>query len=444
MNKLKKILIGVVYITTLIVLVTVGIRVRETERIFLQEDRLAHPLNPSRGFYVQMDSQDTDRLLKYQGEVRLCLLAFDLYEFRDKEISPEKLQELEAFLQELKRHNMKCIMRVAYGFEREEVNDAESLDLVEIHVRQITKVINDYTDQIYCVQAGFFGPWGEWNSSIYLEDESEAIKNRNWLLGLLLNSYAEEIVIDVRRPRFLRDAMLAGLDMSRLGLHNDALLASESDMGTYDDESYARADELRWMTENILVECNGGEMPKVSEYTVSDNVIKEFSAMKLSYLNLKYNEEVYAQWQNEEIEEQNALSYIAKRLGYRYYVSEMSYPKNCYRDIRSIFQRLEVVIKNAGFAPIGERYVWEWVVEDVEGKKHIEEMEPPLISEKGQAYILEIQRLKDIEIKRIGIRVSERNDSEKKSCNCVEFVNQENVYEEGVNYLWEFDNWMKW
>ena len=438
MNKIKKIFVGVVLWTTLLVFVINAIQVMQKETVSMYADEAADPQNPSRGYYVQMDSKDPDRLEKYGELVRLCLLAYDLYEFRDREISADKLKELEIFLQEAKKQNIKCIFRAAYGFDREEVNDAQTKELIEKHIRQIAEILNVYKEQIYCVQAGFFGPWGEWHSSIYLEEDKEAKLNRNWLLEQLLTNLDDELVINVRRPRFLRDALNAGLDKERLGLHNDALLSTDSDMGTYDDEAYGREEELEWMADNLLTVCNGGEMPQTSRYTDSKNTLKEFGQMQVSYLNLKYNTEVYEQWQEEKLEGQNAFSYISKRLGYRYYISEVTYPKNWYQDIRSLFQILEVEVVNEGFADIGESYVWEWVIEDDGGELHFFEVEEPVMTEKGQRLILELHKVQDISIERIGIRISERYDVEKKACNCVEFVGEKNDFEGGINYFYEF------
>lgn len=398
--------------------------------------------NPDRGFYVQIKSSKKEKIKKYAGNVRIVLLEFDLYEYRNETIPDSKLCELEDFLKEAKEQNVKCIFRAAYGFDREESNDADSLERIREHISQISPILNCYKEQIICVQAGFFGPWGEWHSSRYLEKDEEAAKNRCWLLQELLGQLDKDIIIDVRRPRFIREAIDAGLPLERIGFHNDGLLGSKSDYGTYDDESFTREEEMEWLRDNLVTGINGGEMPGVNEYSQIERAIDEFPKLKLSYLNLKYNEEVYELWKNQTVNGENAFEYIAKHLGYRFYVSELKYPMKLKNGILGWNRNIEITLVNDGFAPIGSDYVLEWVVEDYSGHKYYFDNDVVLSKLDNNSSVvikLPITYIKDIPIKRIGIRISDIRDTEKEEVNCVELVNDEFSYEKGVNYFLQAD-----
>lgn len=438
MNRKKSVFKPVVFIAAGLFLIIV------INSLYIKNETLQYKIghksvnNPDRGFYVQVKSDHKEKIEKYQDNVRIVLVTLDLYEYRNAKIPDEKLQELEKFLEEAKEHHIKCIFRAAYGFHREESNDADSLERIEEHIQQIAMVLNSNKDQIICVQAGFFGPWGEWHSSKYLEKEETARQNRCWLLQELLEQLDGEIVIDVRRPRFIREAVDAGLPLERIGYHNDGLLGSESDLGTYDDKEYSRAEEMQWLKENLLTGFNGGEMPGVNEYSQAERALEEFPKMKLTYLNLKYNEEVYELWNNQTVNGKNAFDYIVDHLGYRFYISEVKYPVKLKGGILGWNRKIEITLNNEGFAPIGKNYSLEWVVEDINGQKHIFEESSSLSQLESNESIrieLPIKQIKDIPMHRIGIRISSVDDKEKESDNCVELVNDEFCYEQGINYF---------
>lgn len=416
------------------------LRVKEEAKLYEAGNKL--PDNPDRGFYIQVDVSEKEKIKRYEKQVRLFLLAFDLYEYRNQEIPQEKLEELISFLKEAKQQKVKCIFRAAYGFERQESNDADSRERIHKHIRRIAPILNQYKNQICCVQAGFFGPWGEWHSSKYLEDEETGRKNRNWLLQELLEQLAQEIVIDVRRPRYIRDGWQFGLAKERIGFHNDGLLGSESDLGTYDALQYNRQEEIEWMEQNLKTGLNGGEMPTVNEYSRAERALEEFPKLKISYLNLKYNEEVYEQWKKQTVGEENAFDYIAGHLGYRFFISKVQYPVNVKKGILGRNRQIEIVLRNEGFAPIGRNYELEWVVEDDSGKVHyFKESEFLQAVEAGESVSigLEAKILKKIQAQKIGVRIFRTDDEEKYSENCVELVNDEFIYQGGVNYIFSVD-----
>lgn len=398
----------------------------------LRADSGKDPRNPSRGFYIQIDSGHPERLQEYHQELRLCLLAYDIYDFRDRPIEDEKLQELEIFLEEAEKQNMKCIFRAAYGFQREECNDADSWELLCTHVRQIAPILNRHQKEIYCLQAGFLGPWGEWHSSKYLEGP-DAADYRRELTSLLLKETVPEISIDLRRPRFLREL---GFSDPRLGFHNDGLLASSTDLGTYDDPAYDRSRELQWMQENLSCSHNGGEMPAVNAFSEPENAMKELSSMHLSYLNRFYNQEVLEDWDKKLLNGQNALSCLSRHLGYRFHVSSLELPARPRRGIWGLGQTVALTLKNEGFAPIDSRYRLEVILEDLEGLPILYgSLEDLPKSGRELAVRIPVSDLYELKAQRIGLRICEKEDPIKLPQNCVELVNEDLRWEKGINYI---------
>ena len=430
MNKVLRVLILLLISAGVSLALIYLLNIMQVERIRLRADSGKNPRNPSRGFYIQIPSHSPERLADCREEMSLCLLAYDLYDCRSRPIGEEKLLELEAFLEEAERQNMKCIFRAAYGVEKQECHDADSWELLTGHVKQIAPILNRHADEIYCVQAGFLGPWGEWHSSRYLSEENGP-ENRRQLTALLLETLDPELTIDLRRPRFIREL---GASNARLGFHNDGLLASSSDLGTYDDPDYSRQHELQWLSDHVTVPQNGGEMPKVTEFTQAENALKEFSSMHLSYLNSLYNREVLDSWAQQTVQGQSALTYLSQRLGYRYYVSSLEVPEKLRSGIFSLGQGITLTLENEGFAPIDSRYSLEVILEDADGNISVCKSLPRLDPKQPELFI-PASALNQADAKRVGLRISERKDSEKLPRNCAALVNEGISFQNGINYL---------
>lgn len=393
--------------------------------------------NPARGFYQQIKTEDIWQLSEVKkDQIRLVLAAFDIIAYRECRIPEEKLKELDDFLTELQKLGLQAIFRAAYGFSPAECNDADSMDRIQEHILQIASILNKHKEVIYCVQAGFLGTWGEWHNSIFLEGktEEEQIENRNNILKMLLEKLDASIIINVRRPRFIRDARRAGLDTSRVGYHDDGLLASDDDLGTYDEKNYDRQAELIWL-EKRFVEINGGEMPMLSKYTEPDTAIQEFLRIHLSYLNIGYNTEVLSSWKTGLTkEENNAYEYIKNHLGYRLYMSKISYRETWRTGVLTIW------IKNKGFSFLPKRYQAELLLKSKDNLTEITET-VELDAEKIQKLGCDMETMFTVKIPKeflrnsfqIGLKLYDSLDDQ----NFVELANEKNHYENGMNDLWE-------
>lgn len=306
-------------------------------------------VNSGRGFYVQINSNEEERFEELKDEnIKIALVAYDIEDYLNTKIPEEKLKELEILLNKAREYKMQIVFRAAYGFDPK-YEDPETIETIYNHIKQIAPILNKNKDVILSVQAGFIGPWGEWHSSKFFKGDEDEVRYRNQILTVMLENLHKDIVINVRRPRFIRDAIDAGIDNSRLGLHNDALLSTENDMGTYDDSDYTREEELAWAKSNVVHGVNGGEMPTVSEFSAIENAVKEMESLQITYLNRRYNKEVLDQWKTKEYKGQNAFEYIKNHLGYRLWLGEVKVSKYIKNNRK---YSIKLAIHNSGFAPI--------------------------------------------------------------------------------------------
>lgn len=446
MSKAIRHVVLTVTVLTILLAVLAAAAVRKWEYHWQFEESTRSIANPGRGFYIQVK---TDRIHKIEDaaeEVRLILLTFDLEDYTEEELPEEKLEELREAIDVAKKEHMAVIFRAAYGFHRE-VEEPERMELVDRHIQQISEVLNSYRDQILVVQAGILGAYGEWHSSRYLEGTEEEKREsrlhilRQWELYLY-----PDIKVDVRRPRFVREAAAEGILADRLGVHNDALLSTDSDMGTYDDPGMEREDELVWMQENLLGQINGGEMPTPGELNVPENADREFAQQHTGYLNLRYNEEIIDRWAAMIMEDMDAKSYLENHLGYRLFLTGL--------DVRRLYftgelledgVQMHIGLCNSGYAPLMEKYKVYVTVGSGENSVSQEIGIPELYRIcNGQSVKTDItvkvpeEFLDGKEKISIGLKIAPDMD-ERDGQDCVELANQDFIYCDGVNRIVSLD-----
>ncbi len=371
MNKRKSLIIIFIILATALGITgtVVFFRVPYTTLTYTESDEII--TNPSRGFYVQFDSGHLQKLYELDGSgITLVLLAYDIQDFTDRDLSQAKLDELSLAFDAIRAHGLKVIFRAAYGFSRNaEYSDPSSLNIIKTHISQISPILIENKDLLLTVQAGFLGPWGEWHHSNLGDDQgtpTQAIINE--LLAALCEAVPQTVSIAVRRPRFIRLIDTSIVDISRIAFHNDALLSTDTDMGSYDQAEYTRNDELTYIHERPYPVANGGEMPMLSMYTEPSVAFEELSLLKLTYLNHEYNKEVIAYWETVNTENKPFIDLIQKKLGYRYFIEKSIIPKS-FRTDQSV--KIKVTLKNSGFSAVTIPYRIELIVHDESGVRKI-------------------------------------------------------------------------
>lgn len=400
--------------------------------------------NPDRGYYIQIDTEKHQKMANLAEDVRLVLLAFDVEAFTETKISEEKIRELEDALIFAKEHHISVVFRAAYGFHEDGI-EPMNMELMKTHIAQISEILNKYKDNVLVIQAGMLGEYGEWHTSKYLEgDENAQRKSRVFILKSWETYLDDSIKVAVRRQRFVREAMEEGVLKGRLGIHNDALLSTESDMGTYDDTNMDRSLELEWTQENLKRQINGGEMPTLGKKNQPKNAHQEFKMLHLSYLNLEYNKKIIDNWLLTEMNDTNAKEYIERHLGYRLYISELEmYEKYYENQIRKKGLTIMVTFRNTGYASLPSKYKMYVIVSSQE-KEYYQEIKCEDIynisngetTKMRMTILLPEEFMEKSEEMTVGIKFAQ-NKMETEAINCIQLANKEGPYRNGSNGILE-------
>lgn len=385
--------------------------------------------NPFQGTYFQVYTGYAEQMYEIKKEhpdCRVILLAYNLDDEREMEVIPEKkIEDLYHSLEIAKELGLSIIFRAAYDFigEYEEVEFSIMLG----HIRQIGQVLNNSRDCIAGVQAGMIGAFGEWTQSKYMDSREYRMK----VLEEWLSVLDKEIPVSVRRQKFIREAKEWGIAVDRLGVYNDGLFSSDSDLGTY-AEDYDREADLAWSEKNIQVPFNGGEMPFVSEFSQVENVVREADMLNLSYLNQEYSHKVWELWHSQKYNNMPGDKYICRYLGQRLWVKEAEISKNFYKKKKI---KIALTLKNNGFSLVDPQ-LRAWLCVKCDGKTIKSEAELVMLSKEegiiSGEIINDFYRDKPKKVY-IGVQISRGEDILKGYC--IRLANKEMEYQDECNWL---------
>lgn len=337
--------------------------------------------NPYQGFYhiigytLSDDYSSTET--SYQTDsytAPLVLLEINLKNYRTAQISESGLTQLNDILTAWSQspHNTRVILRFLYDWDGIALTtEPESLDLILTHMDQISTLVNKHCDSVYIMQGIFVGNWGEMHHSHFMDTAS--VKT---LIQHLNDVIDPSIYLSVRTPsqwRMINDLYdlpsnfpAFGTDDSlvgRLGLFNDGMLGSESDLGTYGDTarrdatspSYqgTRKEELEFQNQLCRYVPNGGEVIYNNNLSELETSVAALRTMHVSYLNADYDSRVMERWKNtiwtgnDSFHGCDGLYYMQAHLGYRYLIQSCKITKSGW--IKPNL-RLTLTLKNNGFS----------------------------------------------------------------------------------------------
>ena len=272
------------------------------------------------------------------SDLVLLLIALrSAYKFRDKKTETAKT-EIEALIERFHAAGKDIILRVVYDTCGHAL-ESEPYDLEEVlqDAGMVGEILKNAGEKVFVYQGLLVGNWGEMHTSKYADGASfnciyEKIKQKS------AGADGDEpgCFFAVRRPDIHR--MLDNSD-GRLGIFDDAVFGSESDMGTYRDAER----DPQYESKVSLHAPNGGEAIYGGGYIdhLSDkDVISFLEKKKVTYLNRDYDLKLIDKLKrNEEL-----YTAVDSRLGYRYIVTYAGYQK---KD-----RLLKFTVKNLGFAPV--------------------------------------------------------------------------------------------
>lgn len=307
------------------------------KRVMLSEsDQII--INPERGFYNHFTGSGTNSLTvssvktSRNSGISLWMTIYYLTNFRESPISDEFLDNIRANMINLREGGSKCILRFAYT--NRESDDTKPWDapkeLVLRHIEQLTPILQEFSDVIYVMEAGFIGVWGEWYYTDYfgmgtLTEENFA--DRRAVLDDLLKALPDNRMVCIRAPFYkLRCYNIEFADsitietaynrsnLSRLAAHNDCFLASSNDVGTFRGNN----DRDFWASETKYVVMGGETCGVQPPYSLCENAVKQMERFHWSYLNSRYHTGVLNSWIND-----GCMDDIKKKVGYRFVLNEI-------------------------------------------------------------------------------------------------------------------------
>lgn len=343
------------------------------DKILFQED-ISQIKNPERGWFRIFKSDEMNGIEKLKAQkISIVLLEADLKEFVTVPISEEKLDEISDAFTSARNNDLQVIFRAAYDFDGLPSSEPKSLDIIKGHITQLKSILYRNEDILYCVQAGFLGPWGEWHSSFYGDPPSlTAMKT---VLFELMDAVPKTRAVLVRRPVFIREiykgepggniiaetSAYDGSDLSRTGYFNDALLSTDDEYGTYSDMEYSRQDELEWADIHTKFTPFVGETNYLGANNNPENAVYELNKLHAQSINIDYLPEVITKWKTTAYNDINTYDYISNRLGYRFILSEMKISSQV---IKGGVLHVVLNMKNEGFGNLINRREFEMILKN--------------------------------------------------------------------------------
>lgn len=308
-------------------------------------------LDPERGWLDWVDLVDPGEVDELRAEgFTMAYAVVSLEDWRDRPLPDSLLRDLDAGFAEVRAAGIKVVLR--FNYSGDSLDDAP-LDVTMGHVAQLAPIIADNADVIATMQAGFLGAWGEWHSSVNGNDSDEA---RLTLTDALLDALPPGRTVQIRTPWYKRDLFGGPVDearafdgsaLSRIGVHNDCFLASDTDYGTYHWED-PDLDRLYLAQDSRFLPVGGETCTLNPPRTDCATALDELGTFHWRYLNSKYNRDVLDEWVSEGCYEE-----VGKRLGHRLALPEVRVSERVAPGGRLV---VDLLVHNEGFgAPYNPR-----------------------------------------------------------------------------------------
>lgn len=325
---------------------------------------------------------------------RLALLEFNLSSYRDRDLDDAAKENIQNVLANFQKTKAKVILRFLYDWDGKGMeSEPENISVIKRHMEQASQAFNPFHQIIHTTQGIFVGSWGEMHTSKHL-----AVEDMTDLLLHYASVTEESIYLAVRTPSHYRSIMEEmeqhaerygsyGISReqlaTRLGLFNDGMLGSVSDVGTYHEADIAatkkegkniRKKEIAFQNALCLQVPNGGEAVNDNPYNNGKRAISDLRAMRVSYLNQIYDEKVIQKWKKSTYSGESSLyqgmsiyDYISRHLGPRFVLQDTALH---YKPYQKGNARGSVTIKNVGFSKLyHEKKADIYLVSKKNGKK---------------------------------------------------------------------------
>lgn len=367
------------------------------EKASLTEDT-AEFSNPGRGWYqiytfMADQEPDFDNLeWCIDKKDTLAMVILNIGYYRDRSLDPKGLGRIRSVLDFFAKHGYDMIVRAVYDHEgRAMEKEPWFFGQVLQHLEQLGELLKEFSEHIFVFQGMLVGSWGEMHSSRFVSRDKMI-----QMADILRRFRGEDTYLAVRRPVYWREIHGDMNAIDGMGLFDDGIFGSESDLGTFGTESescaswnspWIRADELAF--ENVLCSRvpNGGEAVFDNEFQNSLNperVVGDLRKMQITYLNKVYDArqlDMWRQWKYTNPGPWNGKSlydYIGAHLGYRFLIRNVTAAKEANAAAKAAAAEkgkqkqylLQVEIENVGFAGFYHRAELYLECAECDGTEH--------------------------------------------------------------------------
>jgi hypothetical protein len=183
---------------------------------------------------------------------------------------------------------VKLLVRFAYSDTAS--RDAPP-DIAERHIAQLAPVLNKYAGQIFAVEAGFIGKYGEWWETDNYGPDDWAARGR--VPNPLLDRTSATISVLVRKPAIKQNIVIpaTGARAGRVGIHNDCFLAGNNDAGTF-----IKPTDRAWLRDQTRSVLMAGETCAPGPRSGWDDAKLELREYHWTALYRDYNTDVLNSW----------------------------------------------------------------------------------------------------------------------------------------------------
>lgn len=306
--------------------------------------------NPERGFYYPtaagFSSYNLLTVSQLQGYktsgMTIILQQWYLNQYLNAPIPTTYLNNMQTDFNTMRSAGVKCIIRFAYS-KTDASGTIYNPNKAQIlaHIAQIKPVLQANADVIMCLQLGWLGAWGEWDTTVSsaTSEFCNTVGNYTSWNTTCWNNRREvtQAFMDVLPTKYFQIRMPSskmalygntplssfGTDYkSRLGHHNDCFVSSPDDYWTYIPNSPIGgiAPQYTYLQQDTKYVPMGGETcalnPPRSDYTTA---AQEMAGFHYTYLNSDYNISVLNSWGTN-------ITTAKNNLGYRLALSNSIFP----------------------------------------------------------------------------------------------------------------------
>lgn len=291
-----------------------------TTTVTYQSDSSIFP-NPERGWYAESTGGSYAKL--YGSGYTMAMRYVRLDSYRSSALPSSFLSSLASDFASARGSGEKLVLRFAYN--RDSTGTDAPISTVLQHISQLAPLLQQYSDIIAVVQAGFIGAWGEWHNS---SNNLTTLSNRTKITNALLDALPADRMIGIRTPQRANtiyptppDASTAfdGSNASRVGQHNDCFLSTSNDGGTYSssaDRAYAK--QVTTYTAMGGETCDMGGLSTLND---CPNSLDQLATNHWDYLHVNYWRSIYDKWKS-----QGCYDEVTRRLGYRFELTQVTSP----------------------------------------------------------------------------------------------------------------------